>query len=180
MTITANPKMVCYYRSYCLDLPVVLVDCQMKGCELRLYHICQGGYVAMHVIDLDGAERNICHNFVDELWMGGKPKKLKMVQHSTVYRTDESEKDKKEVEETVYFNGGDEVNIVPFVYPRGTASVSSLGCFSSVGYYYKPSHPSLPLSFLEHATLKSILRRRGGENENSLSHSRRRPCMRSG
>ena len=44
--------------------------------------------MAMHVIDLDRAEFKICHNFVDELWMGGKPNKLKMVQHSTVYRTD--------------------------------------------------------------------------------------------
>ena len=50
-----NPKMVCSYRSSCLDLPVALVDCQMKGCELRL-HLCQGGYVAMHEIYLDGAE----------------------------------------------------------------------------------------------------------------------------
>ena len=29
----------------------------------------------------------------------------------------------------MHFNGGDEVNTVPFVYPRGTVSVSSLGCF---------------------------------------------------
>ena len=43
----------------------------------------------MHDIDLEGAERKICHNYVDEIWMGGKPKKLKKVKHSTVYRTDE-------------------------------------------------------------------------------------------
>ena len=42
--------------------------------------------------------------------------------------------------------GGDEVSIVPFIYPRGTVSVSSLGCFSFVGSYYKPYHPSLPIS----------------------------------
>ena len=76
--------MVCSYRSYCLDLPVSLVDFQMKGHELHLYHVCKGEYVAMHVINIDGAERNICHNCVDDLCMGGKPKKLKMVQHSTV------------------------------------------------------------------------------------------------
>ena len=52
--------MVCPYRSSCLDLPVALVDCHMKGCESRLHHILQGGYVAMHEIDLDVAERNIC------------------------------------------------------------------------------------------------------------------------
>ena len=72
-----NQKMVSSYRSSCLDLPVALVDCRMKGCESRLHHVCQGGYVSMHEINLDGAERNICHNCVGELWMGGKPKKLK-------------------------------------------------------------------------------------------------------
>ena len=51
----------------------------------------RGGYVAMHEIKLDGAERKICRDCVDKLWMGGKPKKLKMVQHRTVYRTDELE-----------------------------------------------------------------------------------------
>ena len=35
---------------------------------------------------------------------------------------------------------------MPFVYPRGTVSVSSLGYFSSVGSFYRPSHPYLPLS----------------------------------
>ena len=45
----------------------------------------------------------------------------------------------------MHLDGGDEVSIVPFVYPRGTVSVSSLGYFSSVGSYYKPSHPSLPV-----------------------------------
>ena len=89
--------MVCYYRSSCLDLPVALVGFQMKGCEVRLQHVCQGGYVAVHDIDLDGAELNIFFNCVDELWMGGKPDKLKKVQHSTVYRTDELEEEEEEV-----------------------------------------------------------------------------------
>ena len=61
----------------------------MKGCDLRLNHVCQGEYVDMHDIDLDGAELNICRKCVDELWMGVKPDKLKKVQHSTVYRTEE-------------------------------------------------------------------------------------------
>ena len=85
----ANPKMVFSYRSSCLDLLVALVDCQMKGCELRLHHIYQGGYVAMHEINIDRAERKNFHNCLDKLWMGGKPEKLKKVQHITVYRTDE-------------------------------------------------------------------------------------------
>ena len=45
----------------------------------------------MQVISLDGAERNIFHNCVDEIWTGGKPKKLKKVQHSNVYITEKSE-----------------------------------------------------------------------------------------
>ena len=80
----------------------------------------------------------------------------------------------------MHLDGADKVNIVTFVYPRGTVSVSSLGSFSSVGSSSKPSHPSLPLSLSEHATFKSISRRRGRENEDSLSHRRRRPGMRSG
>ena len=138
--------MVCSYRSSCLDLPVVLVDCHMKGCESRFHHVCQGGYVDMHAVDLDRAEFKICHNCVDEIWMGGKPKKLKMVQHSTVYRTYELEEDEEEVEGTVNLDGGYEFNIVPFVYTRGEVSVSSLGSFSSVGSSSKPPHPSLSLS----------------------------------
>ena len=47
--------------------------------------------MAMHEINLDGAERNICCNFVDELWMGGKPDQLKNLGHRTVYRMDKSE-----------------------------------------------------------------------------------------
>ena len=43
-------------------------------------------------------------------------------------------------------DGGEEVSIVPVLYPRGTVSVSSIGSFSSVGYSSKPSHPSFPLS----------------------------------
>ena len=77
--------------------------------------------------------------------MGGKFDKSKMMQDSTVYRMDKVEEDEEEVEGTVDSDGGDEVNYVPFVYPCGTVSVSSLGSFSSFGSSYKPSHPSLPL-----------------------------------
>ena len=84
-----NPKMVCSYRSSCLELPVALVDFQMKVCELRLHQVCQGSYVAMYDINIDGAEQKVFRNCVDELWMGGKPQKLRKVQHRTVYRTDE-------------------------------------------------------------------------------------------
>ena len=76
--------------------------------------------------------------------MGGKPEKLKEVQHRTLYRTDESEEE--EVKGTVLEDGGKDVSIVPILYPRGIVSVSSLGYFSSVGYSYKPSHTSLPVS----------------------------------
>ena len=43
-------------------------------------------------------------------------------------------------------DGGDEVSIVPYVYPHETVSVSSLIYFLSVGSSSKPSHPSLTLS----------------------------------
>ena len=53
---------------------------------------------------------------------------------------------KEEVEEKVHLDGGEEVSIVNFVYPRETVSVSSLGYFPSVGSSYKPYNPSLSLS----------------------------------
>ena len=83
--------------------------------------------MAMYDTNIDRAEQNIFRNCVDELWMGGKPQKLKKVQHSTVNRTDESEQDEEESEETVLGGGGDEVSTLPFVYTCGTVSVSSLG-----------------------------------------------------
>ena len=70
---------------------MALVDFQVEGCSLRLYQVCQGGYVAIYDIDLDGAEQNICFNWVAEFQMGGKPEKLKKLGHSTVYRMDESD-----------------------------------------------------------------------------------------
>ena len=51
--------------------------------------------MSMHEINLDEAEQKICRNCFDELWIGGKPDKLNKVQHSTVYRTDESEEDEE-------------------------------------------------------------------------------------
>ena len=59
------------------------------------------------------------------------------------------------------FDEGDEVNIVPFVYPRGTVSVSSLGHFSSVGSSSKPSHPYLPLHLGAHNIQEYFKRKRG-------------------
>ena len=50
-----------------------------------------------------------------------------------MYKMDESEENEEEVEGKVIGGGGDEVSIIPVVYPRGTISVSSLGSFSSVG-----------------------------------------------
>ena len=56
---------------------------------------------------------------------------------------------------------GYEVNYVPFVYPRGTVSVSSLGYFSFVGSSSKPSHPSLPLSLGAHNIQEYFKRKMG-------------------
>ena len=115
----------------------------------------------MHEIKLDGSERKICPKCIDDLWMGGKFEKPKMMQDSTVYRMDELEEDEEEVEGAVNNDGGDEVNYVPFVYPRGTVSVSSLGSFSSVGSSSKPSHPYLPLSLVAHNGQEYFKRKRG-------------------
>ena len=43
----------------------------------------------MHEIDIDGAEQKLCRGCVDELWMGGKPDKLKNMGGKTVYITEE-------------------------------------------------------------------------------------------
>ena len=61
----------------------------------------------------------------------------------------------------MHLDGGNEVNIVPFVYPRGTVSVSSLGYFLSVGSSSKPSHPSLPLSLGAHHIQEYFKKKRG-------------------
>ena len=47
----------------------------------------------MYDIYLDGAEHTICRGCVDNLWMGGKPDKLKKVGHRTVCSTGEQEED---------------------------------------------------------------------------------------
>ena len=57
----------------------------------------RGGGVAMHEIKLDGSERNICRECIDDLWMGGNFEKSKMMQDSTVYRMDELVEDEEEV-----------------------------------------------------------------------------------
>ena len=83
------------------------------------------------------------------------------MQDSTVYRMDELGEDEEEVEGKVDFDGCDKVNYVPFVYPCGTVSVSSLGSFSSVGSSSKPAHPSLPLSLGAHNIQEYFKRNRG-------------------
>ena len=49
----------------------------------------------MHEIDIDGAERKICHDCVDDLRIGGKPEKLKKMVHITVYMTEELKEDEE-------------------------------------------------------------------------------------
>ena len=61
----------------------------------------------------------------------------------------------------MHLDGGDKVSIVPFVYPRGTVSVSSLGYFSSVGSSSKPSRPSFPLSLGAHHIQEYLKKKRG-------------------
>ena len=54
-----------------------------------------GDYVAMHDIELDGLERKIFRECIDDLRMGGKFEKSKMMKDSTVYRMDELEEDEE-------------------------------------------------------------------------------------
>ena len=79
-----NLMMVFSYRYYSIDLPVSLVDCQVKGFPSRLQHGCQGGYVLLNGFYFDGAERKICHSCVDNLRGRGKSKTLKKVGYRTV------------------------------------------------------------------------------------------------
>ena len=86
LTNLTNPTMVCSYRSYCLDLPVALVDCQMEVFPSHSHHLCQGGYVILYDIDFEGGERKICRDCVDELGRGGRSENSKEVGDSTVYK----------------------------------------------------------------------------------------------
>ena len=65
----------------------------------------------------------------------------------------------------MFGDGGDEVGIVTFVYPRGTSSVSSLGYFLSVGSSYKPSHTSLPVSIGARHIQEYFKNKRGRKRE---------------
>ena len=112
--------------------------------------------MVLDYIYFDEVERKICCNCVDDLRVRVKPETLKKVGYSTVYRTDKSEEEEEEVEGVVLGGGGDEISIMPFVYPRGAVSVSSLSYFSSVCSSSKPSHTSLPLS-LSQSTLYSTV-----------------------
>ena len=58
-------------------------------------------------------------------------------------------------------DGGEEVGIVPVVYPCGTVSISSFGSFLSVGYSSKPAHPSFPLS-IEARHIQEYLNKKRG------------------
>ena len=64
--------MVCSYSSSCLDLPVALVNFQVKVLPLSLYQVCQGYYVLLNDIDFEGGERNICPNCVGNIGRGGE------------------------------------------------------------------------------------------------------------
>ena len=50
--------------------------------------------MAMHEINIDGGERKICRDCVDNIQGRGKSETLKKVGDSTVYRTEEPEEDK--------------------------------------------------------------------------------------
>ena len=115
----------------------------------------------MNYIDFDGSERKICRNCVEKLQGQGKSETLKKVGDSTVYRTDESEDDKEEVEGALLGGYGDEVSVMPIVYLCGTVSASSLGSFLPIGSSSKPSHTSLPISLILHRFQEYFKKKRG-------------------
>ena len=69
------------------------------------------------------------------------------------------------MDETVLGYGGEDVSIVPVVYPHGTVSVSSLGYFLSVGSSSKPSYPSLPVPHIERHIQEYSKNKREGETK---------------
>ena len=83
----------------------------------------------MNDIDFDRVGQNTFCNCVDNLQDRGKSETPKKVGDRNVYRTEESEEQEEEVEGEVLGGAGDEVSVMPFVYPRVTVSVSSLGSF---------------------------------------------------
>ena len=74
----------------------------------------------------------------------------------------ESEEDTEEVGGVFLRSGGDEVSVMPVLYPRGTVNVSSLGYFLYFGSSYKPSHPSISLSLGVHLIQEYFRKKRGG------------------
>ena len=91
LTNLTNPTMVYSSRSSCIDLPVLLVDCQVEDCPSRLQHVCQREYVILNYNYFDGAEWKIFRDCVDKLRDWGKSETSKKVGYSTVYRKDELE-----------------------------------------------------------------------------------------
>ena len=71
-----NPTMVCSYCSSCIDVLVELLDCPVKGCPLRLHHVCQERYAAMNEINIDGGERKNFRDCADKIRVQYKSKIL--------------------------------------------------------------------------------------------------------
>ena len=78
-----------------------------------------------------------------------------------MYETDESDEYEEEVDRAVLGSGGDEVSVMPVVYPRVMVNVSSLGSFLYVGSSSKPSRPCLPISLIVHRIQDYFRKKRG-------------------
>ena len=133
--------MVCSYCYSCLDLPVVLVDCQVEGCPLRLHNVCQGGYWVLNYIDFEGREQKF-------FWCVGGVQVIEIEEcgiHNYVHD--------KLIRRVLIRSGGESacgvvvmrsVQCLLFTLRR-PISVSSIVYFSSFGSYSEPFHPSIPL-----------------------------------
>ena len=82
------------------------------------------------------------------------------------------------MEGEVLGGGGDEVSVMPVIYPRGTVHVLSISSFLYVVSSSNTSHPPLPLSLSEYTAFKIISRIIGRGGKNTSSHRRRRPGAR--
>ena len=72
------------------------------------------------------------------------------------------------MEGTLLGVAGDEVSIMPVVYPCETVSVSSLGSLSSVGSSYKPSSPSLFI-YLRARHIQEYFKNKRGRKQKTIN-----------
>ena len=82
------------------------------------------------------------------------------------------------MEGEVLGGGGDEVSVMPVVYPRGTVHVLSLSSFLYVVSSYNTSHPPLSSLSLGVHRIQEYFEKNRVRRKNTSSHRRRSPGAR--